>query len=43
MSLYVILTEANIEVIVANPVHIKQMLKRKTDRKDAKWLFCLWC
>ena len=41
MSLYAILTEANIEVIVANPVHIKQMPKRKTDRKNAKWLCTL--
>jgi transposase len=41
LSLYAILTEAGIEVIVANPVHIKQMPKRKTDRKDAKWLCIL--
>jgi transposase len=41
MSLYAILTEVGIEVIVANPVHIKQMPKRKTDRKDAKWLCTL--
>jgi len=41
MSLHAILTEAGIEVIVANPVHIKQMPKRKTDRKDAKWLCTL--
>ncbi|WP_420490454.1 IS110 family transposase [Mucilaginibacter jinjuensis] len=41
MILYAILTELNIEVMVANPVHIKQMPKRKTDRKDAKWLCML--
>ena len=34
MSLYAILTEVGIEVIVANPIHIKQMPKRKTDCKD---------
>lgn len=41
MSLYAILTESGIEVTVANPVHIKQMPKRKTDRKDARWLCTL--
>lgn len=41
MSLYAILTDADIEVTVANPVHIKQIPKRKTDRKDAKWLCTL--
>lgn len=41
MSLYAILTEAGISVTVANPTHIKQVPKRKTDRKDAKWLCTL--
>jgi transposase len=41
MSLYAILTEAGINVLVANPVHIKQIPKRKTDRKDARWLCTL--
>lgn len=41
MSLYSILTEAGINVTVANPVHIKQIPKRKTDRKDARWLCTL--
>jgi transposase len=41
VSLYGILTGAGIEVIVANPQHIKQIPKRKTDRKDAKWLCTL--
>lgn len=41
MSLYFILTEAGINVTVANPVHIKQIPKRKTDRKDARWLCTL--
>ena len=41
MSLYAIPTETGIEVTVANPVHIKQIPKRKTDRKDARWLCTL--
>jgi len=41
MSLYAILIEAGIHVTVANPTHIKQVPKRKTDRKDAKWLCTL--
>ena len=41
ISLYHILREREIEVIVANPQHIKQIPKRKTDRKDAKWLCTL--
>lgn len=41
MSLYAILTDAGIHVTVANPVHIKQMPKRKTDKKDARWLCTL--
>ncbi|UOE51374.1 IS110 family transposase [Mucilaginibacter sp. SMC90] len=41
ISLYTILTEAGINVTVANPVHIKQIPKRKTDRKDARWLCTL--
>ena len=41
MSLYAILTEAGINVTVANPVHIKPIPKRKTDRKEAKWLCTL--
>ncbi len=41
MSLYSILTEAGITVTVANPMHIKQIPKRKTDRKDARWLCTL--
>jgi transposase len=41
IGLYNILTEAGIQVVVANPQHIKQIPKRKTDRKDAKWLCAL--
>jgi len=41
MSLYAILTGAGIEVVVANPAHIKQIPKRKTDRRDARWLCTL--
>lgn len=41
ISLYNILSDAGIHVTVANPIHIKQMPKRKTDRKDAKWLCTL--
>jgi transposase len=41
MSLYTILTNCGISVIVANPTHIKQIPKRKTDRKDARWLCML--
>jgi transposase len=41
ISLYGILTESGINVVVANPLHIKQIPKRKTDRKDAKWLCTL--
>lgn len=41
ISLYHKLIGANLNVIVANPQHIKQMPKRKTDRKDAKWLCTL--
>jgi transposase len=32
MSLYAIITEAGIHVTVANPTHIKQVPKRKTDK-----------
>jgi len=38
VSLYGILCDALIHTTVANPQHIKQIPKRKTDRKDAKWL-----
>lgn len=41
ISLYHKLIGAKLNVIVANPQHIKQMPKRKTDRKDAKWLCTL--
>jgi transposase len=41
ISLYAILTEAGINVTVANAQHIKQIPKRKTDRKDARWLCTL--
>ena len=41
ISLYHLLTEAGIEVTVANPMHIKQIPKRKTDKKDAKWMCML--
>jgi len=41
ISLYGILTESGINTIVANPQHIKQIPKRKTDRKDARWLCTL--
>ena len=38
ISLYNILTSSGIRVVVANPQSIKQIPKRKTDKKDAKWL-----
>src|ERR1700677_1445115 len=38
VSLYGILCDAQINTTVANPQHIKQIPKRNTDRKDAKWL-----
>ena len=41
ISLYAILSESGINVTVANPQHIKQIPKRKTDRKDARWLCTL--
>lgn len=41
ISLFAILTEAGIEVIVGNAQQIKQIPKRKTDRKDARWLCTL--
>jgi transposase len=37
-TLYNILTEGGIEVIVANPQYVKQIPKAKTDKKDAAWL-----
>lgn len=41
LALYNILTESGIPVTVANPIHIKQIPKRKTDKKDARWLCTL--
>ena len=41
MSLYYVLTNSGINVVVANPAQVKQIPKRKTDRKDAKWLCTL--
>lgn len=41
ISLYHMLVEAHIEVVVANPAHVKQIPKRKTDKKDARWLCML--
>lgn len=41
VSLYTVLSEGGIAVTVANPTHIKQVPKRKTDRKDARWLCTL--
>lgn len=41
MSLYAILSDVGINVTVANPLYIKQLPKRKTDRKDARWLCTL--
>ncbi len=41
MSLYDLLTKAGIKVTIANPLHIKQIPKRKTDKKDARWLCML--
>jgi len=38
ISLYHMLKEFDLNVIVANPYHIQQMPKQKTDKKDAKWL-----
>lgn len=41
IGLYNVLTEAGLEVVVANAQHIRQIPKRKTDRKDARWLCTL--
>jgi transposase len=41
LGLYNVLTSAGVHVVVANPQHIRQIPKRKTDRKDAKWLCTL--
>jgi transposase len=41
ISLYHMLVEAQIDVVVANPGHVKQIPKRKTDKKDARWLCML--
>jgi transposase len=41
MSLFDILSGAGINVVVANPQQVKQIPKRKTDRKDARWLCIL--
>ncbi len=41
ITLYHMLQEAGISVYVANPMHIKQIPKRKTDKKDARWLCTL--
>src|ERR1043165_360194 len=41
MSLFDILNRAGINVVVANPQQVKQIPKRKTDRKDARWLCTL--
>jgi len=38
ISLFDILIEAGIEVIVVNPQQVKQIPKHKTDRRDARWL-----
>ena len=43
MSLYTILTDCGIWVIVANPTHIKQIPKRKTDRKMHGGFACCLC
>lgn len=41
LGLYNLLTAAGIVVVVSNPQHIRQIPKRKTDRKDARWLCTL--
>lgn len=41
MALHQILTKAGVDVTVANASHIQQIPKRKTDRKDARWLCTL--
>lgn len=41
VSLYDVLSEAGIEVVVVNPQQVKQIPKRKTDRRDARWLCTL--
>lgn len=38
ISLYHLLIESGLRTVVANPGHIKQLPKQKTDKKDAKWL-----
>lgn len=37
-KLYTLLKASGLNVVVANPSHIKQLPKQKTDKKDAKWL-----
>ena len=41
MTLFDILNGASINVAVVNPQQVKQIPKRKTDRKDARWLCTL--
>jgi transposase len=41
LGLYNVLTACGISVVVSNPQHIRQIPKRKTDRKDARWLCTL--
>lgn len=41
MSLFDILHQSGINVVVANPQQVKQIPKRKTDRRDARWLCTL--
>jgi transposase len=41
MSLFDVLNRASIRVTIVNPQLVKQIPKRKTDRKDARWLCTL--
>lgn len=41
LGLYNVLIASGISVVVSNPQHIRQIPKRKTDRKDARWLCTL--
>jgi transposase len=41
LSLFDVLSESGINVVVVNPQQVKQIPKRKTDRRDARWLCTL--
>lgn len=41
LSLFDVLSQSGINVVVVNPQQVKQIPKRKTDRRDARWLCTL--